>query len=158
MVRAVMDADALRRGALVLSRVFCVAAGGFLFVDTVAALVFTRFELSVGDDLPHQTWTFFFAFNTWHHLLHLVTSSLLLVAALRREWAPLGALVFGAVYVVLAPAGFVDGNDAFDVFYSSARENWVHAMLAVEGVGLGWLGLQALDTRDRAAKRLDPGS
>lgn len=129
---------------LILSRVFCAGVGGFLILDTIAALAFTRFELSVGDDLPHQAWTFFFAFNTWHHLLHLVTSSVLLVAAWRREWAPVGALAFGAVYVVLAPAGFLDGDDAFDVFYSAWRENVVHALLAVQGVAFGWLGLRAL--------------
>ena len=119
-------------------------AGGFLFLDTILALAFTRFDLAVGDDLPHEGWTFFFAFNTWHHLLHLATSSLLLVAALRRSWAPAGALVFGAVYVVLAPAGFADGDDAFNVIYSSWRENWVHAVLAVQGVGLGLWGIRAL--------------
>ena len=140
----------LPRAGLVLSRVFCVIAGGFLFLDTIAALAFTDFDLSTGDDLPHESWTFFFAFNTWHHLLHLVTSSILLVAATRREWAPAGALVFGAVYVVLAPAGFIDGDDAFDVFYSSTRENWVHALLAAQGVGFGALGLQALGRERRA--------
>jgi hypothetical protein len=134
----------IERAALVLSRVFCLLTGGLLFLTTIAALLFTPLELSIGDDLPHQGWNFLFAFNTWHHLLHLVSSSLLLVAAIRRQWAPLGALVFGAIYVVLAPAGFVDGNDAFNVFYNSWRENWVHALLAIEGVGLGWLGLRAL--------------
>ena len=129
---------------LFLSRLFCVLAGGFLFVDTLAALAFTDFDLSVGDDLPHQGWTFVFAFNTWHHLLHLATSSLLLVAALRRRWAPVGALVFGAIYVVLTPAGFIDGDDAFNLFYGGVRENLIHAMLAVQGVGLGLLGLQDL--------------
>ncbi|HEV2812430.1 MAG TPA: DUF4383 domain-containing protein [Solirubrobacteraceae bacterium] len=130
--------------AIVLSRLFCVGAGGFLFVDTVVALVATDFDLATGDDLPHETWTWVFAFNTWHHLLHLATSTLLLVAALRREWAPWGVLVFGAIYVVLTPAGFIDGDDAFDVFYSSWRENWIHATLAVQGVSLGWLGLREL--------------
>src|SRR5687767_13133417 len=125
--RVASRATGVDGAGLVLSRAFCVGAGGFLFLDTIAALIFTRFELSVGDDLPRQTWTFFFAFNTWHHLLHLVTSAGLLVAARRREWAPVGALAFGAVYVVLAPVGFLDGNDAFDVFYSAGRENLVHA-------------------------------
>ncbi len=127
-----------------LSRAFGFTAGGFLLVDTLLALAFTDFDLAVGDDLPRETWTFFFAFNTWHHLLHLVTATLLLVTALKRAWAPLGALAFGAVYVVLTPLGFLDGDDAFNVIYSSWRENWVHAMLAVQGVGLGVMGLHAL--------------
>lgn len=149
VTQASRQAAISRPVGLLLSRLFCAATGGLLFLNTLAALAFTRFDLSVGDDLPRQTWTFFFTFNTWHHLLHLATSSLLLVAALRREWAPVGALSFGAVYLVLAPAGFLDGDDAFNVFYSSWPENLVHAMLAVQGVGLGWLGLQAL-RRDSA--------
>lgn len=119
-------------------------AGAFLFADSVAALVFTEFDLSTGDDLPRDEWNFIFAFNTWHHFLHMVTASVLLVAALRREWAPVGALVFGAVYVVLAPVGWIDGDDAFDLFYNAAHENVVHTSLAALGVGLGALGLLAL--------------
>jgi hypothetical protein len=136
---------------LLLSRVFCVAAGGGLLATTIAALVFTDFDLSTGDELPHQSWNFYFAFNTWHHLLHLVTSSLLLVAATRRHWAPAGALFFGAVYVVLAPPGFMDGDDAFNVIYSGWRENWVHATLAVLGTGFGALGLRELAAERRRA-------
>lgn len=135
--------------ATTLSRVFCVTAGGFLFVDTIAALAATDFDLTTGDDLPHETWTWIFAFNTWHHLLHLATSSMLLVAAQRRDWAPVGALVFGAIYVVLAPPGFLDGDDAFDVVYSGWRENWIHASLAVQGVAFGLLGLRSLAAERR---------
>ena len=149
MVRPAGSVD-LPRAGLVLSRAFCVLAGGFLFLDTIAALVFTDFDLSVGDNLPHESWTFVFAFNTWHHLLHLVTSSILLVAATRRDWAPAGALAFGAVYVVLAPAGFIDGDDAFNLFYSATRENLVHAALALQGVGFGVLGLRAVAREERA--------
>ena len=53
---------------LSLSRVFCVAAGGGLLATTLGALVFTDFDLATGDELPHQTWNFFFAFNTWRRL------------------------------------------------------------------------------------------
>lgn len=148
--------DRARRASILVSRLFCLAAGGFLFVDTLLALWFTDFDLAVGNDLPHETWTFFFEFNTWHHLLHLVTASMLLVAATRRSWAPLGALVFGLVYLVLAPAAFIDGDDAFNVFYSADRENLVHAWLALQGVGFGWLGIQGL--RGERDGRVAPAS
>ena len=128
--------------AITLSRLFCIATGTGLLAVTLGALALTPFDLSTGDHLPHSCWAFFFAFNTWHHLLHLVTSAGLLIAARRRDHAPLGALLFGAIYVVLTPAGFADGDDAFDVIYSSWRENWVHATLAVAGVGIGLAGLR----------------
>lgn len=86
---------------------------------------------------------------------------MLLVAATRRSWAPVGTLIFGAIYVLLTPAGFLDGDDAFNVFYSGTRENWVHALLALQGVGLGLLGLRALDHQrlrgePHACRRGDP--
>lgn len=46
-----------------------------------------------------------------------------------------GAPIFGEIYVVLAPAGWIDGDDAFDIFYRSTRENLVHTALAAQGVG-----------------------
>jgi len=145
--------DDVRRVALAVSRPVCLLTGGLLLLDTIPALVFTAFDLATGDDLPSQGWNFVFAFNTWHHLLHVVTSTGLLIAGMRREWAPVGLLMFGAIYVLLAPAGFIDGDDAFDVIYSGWRENWVHAVLAVQGVVLGVLGLQA-----RARERGQPAA
>ena len=44
----------------------------------------------------------------------------------------------------MAPVGFLDGDDIFNLFYSAVRENLVHSMFAVQGVTIGLLGLYAV--------------
>jgi Domain of unknown function (DUF4383) len=153
--------DARHEGSLYLAvprvtRVFCAGVGLFLLVeDGVIGLIFAGTDFTVSDHLPHRAWNFFFEFNSWHHVLHFATGGLLVVAALKREWAARGAFVFGAIYAVMAPLGFIDGDDVFNVFYSSARENSVHALLAVAGISLG-LASSAFgpsERRRRASRR-----
>jgi Domain of unknown function (DUF4383) len=126
-----------------LCRVFCVVVGPLLLLDGAAGALFAGTAFSLGDQLPHARWNFLFEFNSWHQLLHVLDGAVLSAGALRSDWAPWAALAFGASYAVMAPAGFADGDDVFDLFYSSTRENLVHAMFAIEGVGLGLLALRA---------------
>jgi hypothetical protein len=135
--------------AIALARFFCLFVGASLLLTTLAALALTNADFSFGDDLPHESWNFLFAFNGWHHLLHVVTATVLLVTATRRAWGPFGALIFGLNYAVMAPAGFLDGDDVFNTFYSGTGENIVHAALAVSGVTIGGLGLRALHQERR---------
>lgn len=128
----------LERAIPKLTRTFCVTVGLFLLLeDGTFGLILSGTDFSVSDHPPHKGWNFFFEFNSWHHVLHIATGALLLAAALRQEWAPTGAFVFGTIYLVMAPLGFIDGDDVLNVFYSGARENTVHAVLALAGVSLG---------------------
>jgi hypothetical protein len=135
--------------AVTLCRLFCFAAGPFLLLDGLAGLIFAPTAFSTGDHLPSKEWNFVFHFNAWHHLLHVVNGIVLTAGAVRRSWAPAAALLFGAAYAVMAPVGFIDGNDIFNLFYSSTRENLVHAAFAALGVALGLLGLKS---RRRASR------
>ena len=124
-------------------RLFCLAAGPFLLLDGIGGLVFAPAGFGTGDHLPSEEWNFFFRFNAWHHALHILNGLVLTAGAARRSWAPGAALLFGAAYAVMAPLGFIDGDDILDVFYSSLRENLVHTAFAILGVTLGLLGLRA---------------
>lgn len=86
----------LPQAGLLLSRLFCVVAGGFLFLTTIAALIFTPFDLATGDNLPREPWS------------------------------------------------WIDGIDSLNLFHNNTRENWIHALLALQGAGLGVLGSRAL--------------
>jgi uncharacterized protein DUF4383 len=129
--------------AVTLCRLFCLAVGPFLLIDGLGGLIFAPAGFGTGDRLPSEEWNFVFHFNAWHHLLHVLDGMVLTVGAVRRSWAPAAALLFGTSYAVMAPAGFLDGDDVFDVFYSSVRENVVHTAFAVQGVTLGLLGLRS---------------
>jgi hypothetical protein len=141
----------LRLVAPRLTQIFCVVVGLSLLVEAgILGLIFAGTDFSISDHPPHEGWNFFFEFNSWHHALHIVTGGFLVVAALKQEWAAVGAFAFGAIYAVMAPLGFIDGDDVFNVFYSSARENSVHALLAVAGILLGLAGWRWSRDPDRA--------
>jgi hypothetical protein len=124
-----------------LAWVFCLAVGPFLFLNGLAGLVFAGTGLAVGSPLPHREWNWFFQFNDWHQLLHVVTGALLIAGAVRTRWAGAAALIFGAAYLVLTPLAVIDGNDVVNVIYSDSRDNVIHGLLAIEGVGLGLASL-----------------
>jgi hypothetical protein len=119
------------------------AVGPFLFLDGLGGLIFAGTGLSVGAELPHREWNWFFEFNDWHQLLHVVTGAVLVVAASRSEWAGRGALIFGAVYLVLTPLAVIDGDDVANLIYSDGRDNVIHGLLAIEGVALGLAAIAA---------------
>jgi hypothetical protein len=131
------------------ARAFCVVVGASLMLNGILGLSFGGHEFAVRDDLPHSEFNFFFEFNGWHHVLHVVTAGILLVASLRREWAATGALVFGAVYLVLTPLALIDGDDVANLIYSDPRDNVVHATLAVVGTALGLIALRRPTRRTR---------
>jgi hypothetical protein len=131
-----------RVDAVTLCRLFCLAIGPFLLLDGAAGLLFADTAFSSGDHLPHAEWNFLFHFNSWHQLLHVLNGLVLSAGAIKRNWAPAAALAFGTTYAVMAPVGFLDGDDIFNLFYSGTRENLVHAMFAIAGVALGVLGLR----------------
>jgi hypothetical protein len=131
-----------RLDAVTLCRLFCLATGPFLLLDGATGLLFAHTAFSSGDHLPRAEWNFVFHFNSWHQLLHVLNGLILSAGAIKRTWAPVAALVFGATYAVMAPVGFLDGDDIFNLFYSGTRENLVHAMFAIEGLVLGLLGLR----------------
>lgn len=132
-----------RPDAVSWCRLFCLAAGPFLLIDGLGGLIFAPAGFGTGDRLPSEEWNWFFHFNAWHHLLHVLNGVVLTAGAVRRSWAPAAALLFGSAYAVMAPVGFTDGDDVFNLFYSSARENLVHTMFAIQGVSLGLLGLRS---------------
>jgi hypothetical protein len=129
---------------------FCLTIGPFLFIDGLLGLIFAGTSLRTGEDLPHHSWNFFFQFNSWHQLSHVVTGLVLIVAATTRSRLPTGLIIFGAIYAVAAPLGFIDGNDVLDVIYSDTRDNIIHALLALQALALG-LGVLVVRRRVRAS-------
>ena len=139
-----------RLDAVDVCRLFCLAVGPLLLLDAVFGLGFAGTPWSAGNDLPREEWNYIFHFNSWHQLLHVLDGLVLIAGAVKREWAWAAALAFGGSYAVMAPAGFLDGDDVFNLFYSATRENLVHTMFAVQGVVLGLLALRSQRRRRHA--------
>lgn len=123
--------------AVLVASVFCLTNGPFLFLNGLLGLIFAPTGFQTGENLPHRGWNFFFEFNSWHHLTHVLTGLILIAAALRPTWLARGLLAFGFYYVIAATLGFINGNDVFGVIYSDGRDNVVHTLFGLSALGLG---------------------
>jgi hypothetical protein len=155
-VRETLASRSTERIAPLFAHVFCLTVGPFLFVNGILGLVFAPTSLRTGDDLPHRGWNFFFQFNSWHQMSHIVTGAVLVLAASRRTWLPVGLLAIGVFYAVVAPLGFIDGSDVLDVIYSDGRDNVIHTLLALQALVLG-VSVLRLNTRASLDSR-SPGA
>lgn len=79
-----------------------------------------------------------FEVNGWHNLFHLVTGAALMATAGNRRRARTGALVFGALYVLISLIGLIDGDNVLGVLPVNAADNVLHPVLA--GLAI-WAGL-----------------
>lgn len=87
-----------------LPRLFCLALGFPLVIGGIVGLAVGSSDLSTGDELPTHEFGPLFAFNGWHHVVHLATGALLVLGAARRGWALSATIAFGAFYAVLTPS------------------------------------------------------
>ena len=126
------------------ARLFCLVTGPFLLLDGLFGLLLAPTSFRIGDQLPREEWNFFFHFNGWHNAWHVVNGLVLTAGALRRSWAAVSAIIFGAGYAIMAPLGFADGDDILNILYSGVRENLVHTAFAITGLAFGLLGLRTL--------------
>jgi hypothetical protein len=124
---------------------FCLLVGPGLFLNGLLGLVFGGREFAVGGELPHSEFNFFFEFNGWHHVLHVVTAGILVVGVLRPRFAPAAALAFGAIYALLTPLAFLDGDDVTNVVFSDSPDNFVHLTLALIGSAAGLIALRGAE-------------
>jgi hypothetical protein len=120
-----------------LARLFCLGVGPALVVGGIVGLAVGSSDLATGDRLPTHDFGPLFAFNGWHHVLHLATGLLLLAGLAGRRAAAAATLAFGAVYAVLTPLAVLDGDDALNVVYSDMPDNFIHLTLAVLGLAIG---------------------
>ena len=77
--------------------------------------------------------------NGWHNLVHIASGVVGLAVAGSYANARMYALVFGAVYVVVAILGFIygDGDSIFKLIPVNTEDNVLHALIGVAGLGAG---------------------
>jgi hypothetical protein len=119
---------------------FCLLVGPGLTLFGILGLLLGNADFTVSDHPPHDPFPVYFEFNGWHHLLHVVSAAVLVAGVVRPRFAPAAAIVFGLIYLVVAPLGFADGDDVADLVYSGTADNVVHITLAVAGIAAGVLG------------------
>lgn len=89
--------------------------------------------------------------NAWHNLVHILTGGLGVLAFMSGPQASRTyALVFGAVYIVVAIWGFIigGGESILGFIPVNDEDNVLHAVLGLLGIGAGLASPQVAPRRE----------
>ena len=85
-----------------------------------------------------------FGINFKHNVVHILSGVVALLAALAgAKYARLYCLIFGAVYGLVAIAGFLNISRAVSVLNLNRADNMLHLAIAASCL---WVGFQAKDS------------
>jgi hypothetical protein len=98
-----------------------------------------------------------FEVNGIHNLVHIASGALLLAVASKPATARLGAIGFGAVYLLVTIIGFIQGDTVLGIFPVNTADNFLHVAISLLGIGAG-LASSADTARSPVAGRGDSGT
>jgi hypothetical protein len=124
--------------ARTIAQAFCLLVGAGLIAGGVLGFIFGGSGFDVGSDVQGDDFIIF-EVNGWHNVVHIATGAFLVLMSMRAATAAIGALIFGAVYAVIAVWGFVDGDDVVNLVATDTADNWLHVGLGAAGVLVGLL-------------------
>jgi hypothetical protein len=77
--------------------------------------------------------------NGWHNVVHIASGAVGLLVARSYGGARVYALLFGAVYLLVALLGFLagDGSELFNLIPVNTEDNFLHLLIGIAGVGAG---------------------
>lgn len=78
-----------------------------------------------------------FQVSALHNIIHILSGLAAVIAAKSDEHAKLYFLVFGAVYTVVALAGWVQGDTVLGLIDVNTADNWLYTVLAAAILGTG---------------------
>ena len=122
------------------ARVYLVASGIFLVVSTAIGFAVDSSFQSSPDAVRAADHGFIygvFATNGWHNVSGMASGVAALLFALRPEWSRTGALVKGAIYVVVTSSVAIWGGHTF-LIATNVADQIVHGTLAVTGLAAGF--------------------
>jgi hypothetical protein len=121
------------------AQVFALVIGLTLVVAGIAGFFYNA-SFATGDDLPRDAVIGILDVNGWHNVVHIATGVVGLVLAGSYDGARLFALGGGALYLVVAVAGFLagDGGELIGLVPVNTEDNVLHLLIAVAGFGAGF--------------------
>jgi Domain of unknown function (DUF4383) len=113
---------------------------GLTLVATGIAGFFYNASFATGDDVPRDAVIGILDVNGWHNLVHIATGVAGLLLAGSYDGARLFALGGGALYLVVAVAGFIagDGGVLLGLIPVNTEDNLLHLLIAIAGLGAGF--------------------
>jgi Na+-transporting methylmalonyl-CoA/oxaloacetate decarboxylase beta subunit len=134
--------DQLTEGFVVEERspaqVFALVIGLTLVAAGIAGFFYNA-SFDTGDDLSRDAVIGILDVNGWHNVVHIVTGVIGLALAGSYDSARLFALAAGAVYIVVAVAGFIagDGGELVGLIPVNTEDNFLHLLIGIAGLGAG---------------------
>jgi Na+-transporting methylmalonyl-CoA/oxaloacetate decarboxylase beta subunit len=134
--------DQLTEGFVVEERspaqVFALVIGLTLVAAGIAGFFYNA-SFDTGDDLSRDAVIGILDVNGWHNVVHIVTGVIGLALAGSYDSARLFALAAGAVYIVVAVAGFIagDGGELVGLIPVNTEDNLLHLLIGIAGLGAG---------------------
>ena len=100
---------------------------------------FYEASFSSGDNAARDAVFGILDVNGWHNLVHILSGVIGLAVVGSYANARLYALLFGAVYIVVAIIGFIYGNgdEIFSIVPVNTEDNVLHALIGIAGIGAG---------------------
>src|SRR5215208_7775549 len=136
---------------------YCLIVGAtLLLVGVLGFLAESKFDTSIGGDSGSLDGEDFLIFevNGWHNIVHIASGAFLLLMSSRHARARTGALVFGAIYGLVAVIGLIDGHDVLGIIPIDPADNVLHVLLAGSALAVGLLSDR--DRVDEPADDRDP--
>jgi hypothetical protein len=121
------------------AQVFALVIGLALVAAGIAGFFYNA-SFDTGDDLPRDAVIGVLDVNGWHNVLHIATGVIGLVLAGSYDGARLFAISAGAVYLVVAVAGFLagDAGEIAGLIPVNTEDNVLHLLIGIAGVGAGF--------------------
>ena len=121
------------------AQVFALVIGLTLVAAGIAGFFYNA-SFATGDDVPRDAVIGILDVNGWHNLVHIATGVAGLVLAGSYDGARLFALGGGALYLVVAVAGFIagDGGVLVGLIPVNTEDNLLHLLIAIAGLGAGF--------------------
>jgi len=83
---------------------------------------------------------FLFAVDFSHNLIHLLSGLAAIYATRSHHLSQWYLMVIGAVYGVLAFAGFLEDGNILDLFLTNRADDYLHAVIAITALVVGGSG------------------
>jgi len=121
------------------AQVFALVIGLTLVAAGIAGFFYNA-SFATGDDVPRDAVIGILDVNGWYNLVHIATGVAGLVLAGSYDGARLFALGGGALYLVVAVAGFIagDGGVLLGLIPVNTEDNLLHLLIAIAGLGAGF--------------------
>ena len=100
---------------------------------------FYEASFSSGNDAARDAVFGILDVNGWHNLVHILSGVIGLAVVGSYANARLYALLFGAIYIVVAIVGFIyaNGDEILSIVPVNTEDNVLHALIGIAGIGAG---------------------